>query len=49
MTIPTVPARLHGPSLTGWRKYFAALAKDISRRLERREMVVVEPVRSDHR
>jgi transcriptional regulator with XRE-family HTH domain len=47
---PTVPARLHGPpSLTGWRKYFAALAKDISRRLERREMVVVEPVRSDHR
>lgn len=45
-----IPARLHGPRLTGWRAYLAAVAKAFSRRLERREsMVVVGPVRPDHR
>lgn len=45
-----IPARLHGPALTGWRAFLAGLARAISRRLERRERVVVAgPVRPDHR
>jgi hypothetical protein len=45
-----IPARLHGPALTGPRKWIADLFKAISRRLERRErVVVVGQVRPDHR
>lgn len=43
-------ARLHGPALRGWRLVLHRILKWFSRRIERRENVVVAgPVRPDRR